>query len=99
MRMDARHTPDVLIRKLSSCHQSLICITQLVMNFISLPQSFQNLDGFVNSRLWDQHRLKPTLQSWVLLNVLPVLIKSSGSNALPDKLPTSEPSNHIQLFK
>jgi hypothetical protein len=59
-----------------------------MMDLISLPETFENSYGLINSWLRDLDRLKTPLQCWVFLNVLSVFINGSGSNTLTvTKLP------------
>lgn len=74
--------PDILVRKLSCSHKCFICVTKFVMNLITLTEPFQNLYSFIYGWLRHFDRLKPSLKSWIFLNMLSVFIKGGGTNAL-----------------
>ena len=46
-----------------------------MVHFVALLQSAQNRDGILHRRLIDQHRLEPSFQRGILLNMFPILIQ------------------------
>mmetsp|Transcript_26776 Transcript_26776/g.58372 ORF Transcript_26776/g.58372 Transcript_26776/m.58372 type:complete len:1072 (-) Transcript_26776:90-3305(-) len=79
---------DVLGAVLGGSHQGLISVAQLVVSLVALAQTLQNLEGLIDGGLRHVHWLETALQRRVLLNVLAVLIKGGGTNAL--QLATSQ---------
>lgn len=73
------------MRQFCCSNYSIISVTKLVMNFIPLSKSFQDLYCFLNRGFRYLNGLKSSLQRWIFLNVLSVFIKSSSPNTLSHK--------------
>ena len=58
------------------------------MDFVAFLQPAQDRDGVLNRRLADHHRLEPTLQRRVFLNVFPVFLQRRRADGM--KLPARE---------
>ena len=52
------------------------------MHFVALLQAAQDRDGVLNRRLADHHRLEPTLQRRVFLNVFPVFLQRRRADGM-----------------
>ena len=63
------------MRQRSCRHQSAVRNLYAMEYLIALLQPTQDRDGILNRRLIYLHRLEPSLQGGVLLNILPVLIQ------------------------
>ena len=54
--------------------------THLVVGLVALSQAAQDGNSVLNRRFTDKDLLETTLQSWVLLNMLAVLVEGSGTD-------------------
>mmetsp|Transcript_870 Transcript_870/g.2578 ORF Transcript_870/g.2578 Transcript_870/m.2578 type:complete len:743 (+) Transcript_870:2502-4730(+) len=73
---------DVLVRVLGGSLEGLVSVPELVVHLVPLPESRQNLNGLLDTWLRDVDGLEPSLEGWVLLDMLPVLVNGGGTNAL-----------------
>src|SRR5699024_8676271 len=53
-----------------------------VVRLVAVAQTLEDLDGQLDGRLRDLHRLETTLESGVLLDVLAVLVQGGGTDGL-----------------
>ena len=53
-----------------------------MVRLVAIPQTLEDLDGVLDRRLADLHRLEPALQGGVLLDVLAVLVECGGADGL-----------------
>ena len=53
-----------------------------MVRLVAVPQTLEDLDGVLDRRLADLHRLEPALQRGVLLDVLAVLVEGGGADGL-----------------
>ena len=54
----------------------------MVVQFIALFQTTQDRDGIFNAWLSNKHFLEATFQRSIFLNVLTILVKRGGTNAV-----------------
>ena len=73
---------DVPVRQLGSLGQGLVRDRDLVVILVVTPQSGQDLEGLLDRRGIDHHRLEPALQRAVLLDILAILVQRGSSDAL-----------------
>jgi hypothetical protein len=73
---------DVAVAELGGALQRLVGDLDLVVRLVLLAQAAQDLLGLLDRRLADLDPLEPALQRLVLLDVLAILVKSSGADDL-----------------
>lgn len=71
---------EVAVGQLDGGEQSLVGVPDLVMGFVAVLETPQDLDGVRRAGLGDQNRLEPAGERGVLLDVPAVLLQRAGSH-------------------
>lgn len=71
---------EVAVGQLDGGEQSLVGVPDLVMGFVAVLETPQDLDGVRRAGLGDQNRLEPAGERGVLLDVAAVLLQRAGSH-------------------
>ena len=66
--------PDVLMSELCGGNYGIVSVLELVVDLEAFSQSSENLNRLVNGGLRNFDWLESSLQSWILLDILTVLI-------------------------
>lgn len=69
---------EVAVGQLDGGEQCLVGIADLVMGFVAVLETPQDLDGVRRAGFGDQNRLEPTGERGVLLDVAAVLLERAG---------------------
>ena len=73
---------DVPVGQLHASINSIVGVDNVMMLFISLLDIMKDMDSLINRCGFYYNFLEPSFQSSVLLNMLPVLVEGSGTDAL-----------------
>ncbi len=73
---------DVAVGQRGGGHQCTVGDGHPVVRLVAVAQTLEDLDGVLDGRLTDLHRLEPALQGGVLLDVLAVLVEGGGADGL-----------------